>query len=170
MIREVQRHPRSEIQDIYKLLYQGAFGPGHMIHSKEDALAMLENEARSMGRGGNEPLFESCRPDSGMVRVNLRPWVAGGYSLARLAEAMMQSASDFRPDTSAFQSMWAAVGEMIDQGRLRFDADEFEAFGMDMADRHYPAVHHSPAYGEAYRPAYRVVRRDVLARCMSEIR
>jgi len=35
---EMQLHPEARLIDIYKLFFQGTFGPGHLIHDKQSAL------------------------------------------------------------------------------------------------------------------------------------
>ena len=39
------RYPQMQLADIYKLLHQAAFGPGHLIASKKAAREWLEHEA-----------------------------------------------------------------------------------------------------------------------------
>ena len=36
-------------------------------------------------------------------------------------------------------------------------SQELETLAAELADKGYPAIHHSESYREAYRPAYRVV-------------
>jgi len=40
---------------------------------------------------------------------------------------------------------------------------ELESMAAEMAPQGYPAIHHSEAYLEAYRPAYRVVEEALAA-------
>ena len=44
---ELTHHPRLRLIDVYKLLSQSAFGPGHLIHDKDSAKDFLKNEIAS---------------------------------------------------------------------------------------------------------------------------
>ena len=158
---ELKRHPRSEIQDIYKLLYQGEFGSGHFIHSREGAVSQLREEIRDMPSLIGEPLHEPCSPDGRMIRVNLRPFVALNLQPDKLTDALVESANAVNGDTTAFLNRWAQVGELISDKVLPFELDEYLAFTADLQEQKFPAVHHSTGYADAYRPAYRVIRKDL---------
>jgi hypothetical protein len=158
---ELKRHPESDIDDLYKLLHQSAFGVGHIIASREQASRYLDEEIRSMPRFEGEPLFESCDPGGKMVRVNLRPYLSKGYAPETLIDVMLASAAAIRADTAAFVDTWNAVGELVESGKLPFDYDEFTAFTDDVREQGYPPVHHSRKYAAAYRPAYRVVLKEI---------
>jgi hypothetical protein len=156
-------HPAAELQDIYKLLYQAEFGPGHAISSASAARAYLREEIAAMNGGPETRMVESCDPGGTVVRVHLRPYVRGGYSADSLAAAMVRSAARMNPDTAAFARRWAEVLAMCRDGTLPFDADSAAAFSRRVSDAGYPPVHHSAAFRHAYAPAYRVVLRDELS-------
>ena len=157
----LKRHPTSELQDLYKLLYQGAFGPGHSIVNADDALRNIEAEIRHLDQAEGEPLHEPCSVDGSMIRVNLRPFLKRGLSVQRLAQVMLETAGSMKADTAAFVATWAEFGDLVSDEALPFDADEYEAFTRDVLEQRFPAMHHSDAYLGAYKPAYRVVRRDL---------
>jgi hypothetical protein len=46
---------------------------------------------------------------------------------------------------------------------MPFAEAEIRELWLRMSDRGFPPVHHSAAYTEAYRPAYRVVASEYLA-------
>lgn len=153
----LRARPASGAVDVYKLLYQGAFGVGHLLPSREGALAYIRDELGSMDTGRAEPLLEPCDPDGAMVRVNLRPFAARGLSPETLVDAMLATAARVRPDTAAFTRRWDAVIDLIRRGRLPLSLREARQLAAALRRDGAVPVHHSRAYAEAYAPAYRVV-------------
>lgn len=159
---QLDRYPEMRAEDLYKLAHQATFGPAHLIADAAAARAYLLAELAAVTADGSEPLFEVLAADPPLVRVNLRPFKARGGDPARLLEALVATASGVRGEPAAMRERLAAAAEVLaargraaEAARLRALAAESEAHG-------FPAAHHSAAYSEAYRPAYRVVRRDLL--------
>lgn len=156
--RHLRRYPEGNFSDIYKLLHQAAFGPGHLISDKKKALEWIEKDLEGGGAEVSAPLVEAIHPAGAMVRVHLRPYAAHDGALEPLRDALVRSAVQ-RPDAPTTLAHWWevfcewAAGARDD----RLDGDEARLFGMACARQHWPAVHHSRAYREAYRPAYRVL-------------
>jgi hypothetical protein len=154
---ELRTRPVSDVQDIYKLLYQGSFGVGHLIASREQALSYLDEEMRGMEPAADETLIEPCNPEQTIIRVNLRPFLAKNMAPSRLVNVMLESTAMLQPDTAAFVRLWAEVGTLIERGMVPLDPDAYATFTAKVARAGYPAVHHSAAYARTYTPAYRVV-------------
>lgn len=149
--------PEMRARDAYKLLYQGVFGVGHIMGP--GAWDYLRTEAAGLDLAEKiaDPLVESVSPDGTMVRVNLRPYVRGGYPLHLLMEAMRLSDVTGRP--AQFVEEWDAFAELVWSGQLDFEHPEVDEINRGL-DRVMPQpMHHTPQYREAYHPAYRVVRR-----------
>lgn len=151
-------HPMAGAEDLYKFLHQAVYGPGHAIANREAATSWLEQEIGNLGPPlDNE---ESCEPLGGeppLVRVNLRPFVAGGGDPRSLADAFVSSANEDRGSSHRMQvvlSLAASYVQCAGRGEL---APELKALSADLAQKGYPAIHHSEAYAEAYAPAYRVI-------------
>ena len=164
----ISRHPASETQDIYKLLYQAHFGPGHAISDIPSALDDLLEEAADLDEGPAEPLTEPCGPDGSLLRVNLRPYQRRGYSLDSLAAAMVRSAASIRPDTAAFLHAWEQVVLMAKNGSLPLSVDSVTDFTDRVRKLGYPAVHHSRRYSMRMAPAYRVILNSEFLRITRE--
>jgi hypothetical protein len=164
---ELALHPSAEIGDLYKLLYQGNFGVGHIIRSREAALSYLEEELRGLEPASAEPLLRPCNQDASMLRVNLRPFLRDSLSTNLLVDAMLLTVRVLRPDSAVFLRSWREIGALIERGSLPFGSDRFRVFTDSLRREGYPAVHHSAAYTAAYRPAYRVVLRSAYERCFS---
>jgi hypothetical protein len=172
-------------QDIYKLIHQGVYGPGHIISSAVRARRALATECRlqnadgRMQNGGEEDLLESIDPDGRLVRVNLRPLIhaaevgsqrpkakrqnRGRADTGWLAGALVESARQVKRDPGQMKRRLAAAVRWCRKNLPR-QAAELERIAARAQASGYPAFHHSPAYARAYRPAYRVV----LASCLDK--
>ncbi len=154
------RYPEAQIADVYKLLHQGVFGPGHAIVNKKATREWLEHEASQQTPAADEMLIESVHPDGLMVRVHLRPYLAHRGSLAALLDAFVRSAERVQGDPDTMARWWSLFQALCAQGELCSrvcEQREAMLFGRVRAQENWPAVHHSPAYCQAYRPAYRVL-------------
>ena len=156
-------HPLAGAEDLYKFLHQAVYGPGHAISDREAAGAWMEREIESL-----DPPIEgelSCEALGGeppLVRVNLRPFVVRGFDSDQLLEAFIASANLVRGNRRRMEVVLAlAISYVQCAGRGEL-APDLKALSTELADKGYPAVHHSEAYVEAYHPAYRVVD-EVLA-------
>ena len=153
-------------QDIYKLIHQGTYGPGHIISSVARARRVLVTECRlqsaycRMQNGGDEDLLEPIDPENRLVRMNLRPLFGQGGSTDTewLVSAMVESARRVKGDPNQMKRRLAAAVRWCRMNLPR-QAAELERMAVRAEDLGFPAFHHSPAYARAYRPAYRVVLR-----------
>ena len=106
---------------------------------------------------GGELLLEPLG-DSGIVRLNLRPYRVRGGDRDALLDAFLASAAEVRPDRARFSHAWRALGDELRLGPVgRLTRDAWKALDADTAPRGYPAVHHSETYERTRRPAYRVL-------------
>lgn len=153
----LSRYPVMQIQDVYKLLHQAAFGSEHAIPDAERARKWLEREIAEMGAGVEDVAIEPLYPDGKIVRVHLRPFLAQGGDTEILLSAFLRTADDFVGSTERFEDYW----EMATQ-RAHFSAYDMNSFITPLREQEYPAVHHSAIYRETYRPAYRVVLTKLL--------
>lgn len=156
------RYPEMQLLDIYKLLHQAALGNSHAMGQPKDVLRHLEEEAASMGEGPAEPLWEPISPDGRLVRVHLRPYVAGRYDLETLAAAQIQSPERCPPAPEKLAKFCGCMGDLAAEGVLPFPRQDVVDCFDEIAEQGYPAVRHTKAYREAYKPAYRVVDMELL--------
>ncbi len=160
--RHLSRYPRMQLLDIYKLLHQAALGNSHAMGEPQDVLRRLEEEAASMGEGPAEPLWEPISPDGHLVRVHLRPYIAGRHDLNALAKAQLQSPDRCPPAPEKLAKFCGCMGDLAAEGILPFARADVVACFDEIAEQGYPAVRHTKPYREAYRPAYRVVDVELL--------
>jgi len=164
LLREhLTRYPLAQAEDVYKFIHQSVFGPAHAIPSPDEARRYLEEEIAGLPAGpAEEPLLDTLSVGPPLARVNLRPFVAAGGDTGRLLDAFFATASSVRGDPSTMAGrIEAAIALLRELGRAE-DAGRLGALASDRAAAGYPATHHGSAYRDAYHPAYRVVRLDLL--------
>jgi hypothetical protein len=160
--QHLKRYPRMELSDIYKLLHQATLGPGHAAKDRETALALLEGEAVNLGEGPADPVADPISPDGRLVRVHLRAYIAADHDLAKLADAFVETAQSYEGSRDKLKKFCACLGDLAQSGGIPFSKERIADYFTEVAAGGYPAVHHSKAYRDAYRPAYRVVSLDFL--------
>ncbi len=156
------RYPLMQVQDVYKMLYQGEFGVKHIIDNPEAARRYLDIELEQVNPDAYMFLWELITPDSSMIRVNLRSFKANQLDPDNLWEAMVKTAETVTGDSVRFVDYWQQVMLAIEEGILPFHGQEAYVYLQTMTDHGLPVVHHSEIYREAYHPAYRVIAMDYL--------
>lgn len=151
-----------EAQDGYKLLVQATLGAEHAAPSEEAALAWMEREVATLEAAPDEPMVEPITPDGALVRVNLRPFLARGGDWRALARAFAATGRKQFGTREDLATRWEIVVTLAQDARLPFGAAAAREFGRAMAEKGFPAVHHSKRYAAAYRPAYRVIAKELL--------
>lgn len=156
-IREVllfhtARYPLMTPQDAVKLLYQSAFGPGHLISDPLKAMVYLEREHAAL------PPAPPLPPEpigNGLVRIYLQGLDLP--ALARLFHDFSETAASFTGDKEAFAQSLKVLEEMTAEGKMPFSPKTLEAYLTAYRQAGCPMVSHSPQYKAAYAPAYRVI-------------
>jgi hypothetical protein len=157
----VERYPLMRVQDVYKMLYQGEFGIGHLLGDGRGARRYLLEEVATMDTTDRaEELLEPVSADGGMVRVNLRPFRRSGVAPDLLLQAMMATAAGAAGDTARFVATWRSF--VSSDASRPFDREELRLWDARVSAGDIRVAHHSPAYETAYHPAYRVCRRDLI--------
>jgi hypothetical protein len=158
----VQRYPEIDVSDVYKLLHQAVFGPGHAIKNQKAAREWLERESEILKPVSGEPLVESIHPESAVVRVHLRPYLAARGSLTKLLAGFVQSAAQITGDPAIMAAWWRIFEHML-AGPLasRFDPRDVVLLRRTREREGWPAMQHSPRFDRLYHPAYRVLASSV---------
>lgn len=172
LLIEKQQHVKKNfaVQDAYKLIYQGILGVAHIMENPEHAKQYLEKEYASVDSSNNEPLIENISISGEIVRINLRPYKYSGGSVEQLFEAMILSVKETNGSKDDFLILWEKFKQAVFDGRLKFDKQELEVFDKKVKAANYPAVHHSPKYREANKPAYRVVKKSIAMKLLPIIK
>ena len=165
LVRWHQRlRPDLEVVDVYKMLFQSVFGIKHILHDKAKRYLEEELSTLEMQKSSDESLIENISVDNVMVRVNLRPFKMRGLSSDKLFLAMVTSVKEPKGTQKAFLKLWNRFKSLVEAGRLNFDSSSLEDFDKKVEKENYPLYHHSERYRRSYRPAYRVVNREVFKR------
>ena len=139
LIQYAQRYPAAEPQDLYKLVFQDLYGPGHLLTDSLAAVRYISKEVAEMDdsaypeelhsiNDGPFPLYEYTLCDSNFVRVNLVLVKRGWIPLEHFVSALLRSAQGLpTPDPKFVQT-------------------------------------HSTAFKSVYNPHYRIIRRDIFER------
>lgn len=145
------------VEDLYKLLHQAYLGPGHAIPSREAAAAYLEREWAALEAAGpGEPLVEVLAEGAPFVRIHLRPFRDRGGTADSLLGAFLRSA-DVPIDSVSFKRAWSLARERIARGEIELSIAGYDSADAELRPLGFPAIHHSAAYQQHHRPAYRVV-------------
>jgi hypothetical protein len=158
----LSRYPGMQLDDIYKLAHQACLGSEHAVSDRNYAQRRLQQELTQSDDGPAEPVVDPISPGGSIVRVHLRPFVAGGGDVTRLLEAFVRTASEYKGSTLQLGSCLADIESLATMGSLPFLTADVQAYRSRLEQLGYPAVHHSAAYRTAYRPAYRVVASEFL--------
>ena len=135
LIKYAERYPAAESQDLYKLVFQDLYGPGHLLTDSLAAVRYISKEVAEMKdtypedirdiNDGPFPLYEYTLCDSNFVRVNLLLVKRGVIPLDKLVSALLRSTEGLPTPDSKF------------------------------------VMTHSSAFKTAYDPHYRIIRRDI---------
>ena len=160
--KHIERHPQAQPRDVYKLIFQGVYGVGHIISEK--AMEHLREEAERIPIEDypDRLLVEPVSPDGSMVRVNLRPFMRRKLSLDGLFRVMTASADTYGDD-GRFLRLWRIFVNLVETGEIDLDLEKVRAIQDSIDVNGIKPMHHSEPYRQAYYPAYRVVRHDLFS-------
>ncbi len=147
-------YPRMTAQDGVKLVYQAAFGPGHLLADREKARAFLHRELeQTPARAGAmlEPI------GGGYARLHLAQAKAAGLEEEVLFQRFLSASRGPAPGMAAFEEHLRLLEELAARGLTPFSARELADYLTQYRAAGCPMVSHSDTYRQAYHPAYRVV-------------
>ncbi|MBR5229611.1 MAG: hypothetical protein IKW01_02050 [Firmicutes bacterium] len=147
-------HPAMGPQDAMKMIYQAAFGAEHLLEDQEGARRYLMKEFEETEDAHKLPLIEDISED--MCRVNIGAWKAAGLPPEWLFGIFAASAKRASGGEEKFYEYLQEADEEIARGGLDFDQEEWTAFKEGYLKGGVRAIHHSPAYRQAEKPAYRL--------------
>ena len=160
LIAQSRLHPSMKPLDAVKLCYQAAHGAEHLLSDPEAARRYFDAEYASVEADADIPLAEEISET--LCRVNLAAWKARNLSAERLFELFLDSAQICDDGDARMRENLNAVEAALPA--LPFSPEAWRNCLCAYAEAGMPAVHHSEAYRESEKPAYRIVRRDLLAK------
>ena len=154
LLSHFARYGQMTPQDAVKLVYQSAFGPGHLLADQERARAFLRRELEETpARAG--AVLESI--GGGYARLYLGAAKARGLADAEIYHRFSLAAAAPCPGKAAFEGAIACLEALAAQGEAPFSAAQLAEYLTAYRAEGCPMVSHSETYRAAYRPAYRVV-------------
>lgn len=162
LIDHARRYPLWEMQDLYKLLHQGAMGAEHAVSNEAGVRDWLIRELAELGPGPEEPLFDSLSPNGQLVRAHLRPFAERELPVELLLQAFLRTAQEIKPAPERLAVAAEVATKLAADGALPFNSTPLAGFFAEQQAHGFRAVHHSETFRKHYQPAYRVVARSFL--------
>lgn len=154
-------YPEARLQDIYKAFFQAEFGAEHIVADTASAGRYLDRELEIPDH--SDVFFEPIGADSTYYRVHLRTVQDGYITRNRLFRAFIGGVSAVEdPQIARWKERWPVIEKIISGMGLDLPGYDEDSAMIDsvLASGSY-AVHHSEAFGKAYAPHYRIIRRDL---------
>ena len=155
LIAHAKRYPLMQPTDAVKLIYQNEFGGGHLIRDEQACLNYLRREYADLEKDPTAPLYEDI--GNGIVRVNLA--AVKPEDLVQLGRVFIDSAAKHKGMLESFLNKLKVLETLTAEGVFPFDTNALRAYLYEYKAAGYPAVSHSPEYRQAYKPAYRIIRK-----------
>ncbi len=151
LMNQAALHPSMTPQDVMKLCYQAAFGAEHLLWDIEGARSYFIEEYQNVAPNDG-PLVEWVSPQIG--RVNLGPWKKAGLPQEWLFQLFVLS----RPEQTGqtFDGNLKTAAALTRKGALPFTAQAWKSYIGEYLKTAVHPVHHSQAYREKEKPAYRI--------------
>lgn len=168
--QQLQDFPESRVQDIYKDFCQDNLGPEHLIPDPEYArnylrteLASFREDLDSLRYDAPQRMYYPVGDRGNYVRVDLAAVLDGRISEELLLDAFVRSANEGRKVTpEEWVAKWNGIAVVI-----RKEFPGIPGAGQDLArldslvKEGHLIMHHSPEFGAAYHPHYRIVAKDI---------
>jgi len=153
LLSHFKTYPQLCIEDIFKFLYQSAFGCEHLLPTPEAAAEFIRKEAAEMEEKNGalvEPLDGPyCRASLGHIRQGLNP--------ETLAKLLCLSAVHEPNGKAALAEKLQAAKALVVEGSLPFTLQEFSDAVAQWENRDFSPLHHSETFRKTYHPAYRLI-------------
>lgn len=155
LLEQAARYPCMQPQDAVKLLYQRAFGCGHLIEDLAAATAFAAREMAAVPEDGGALPSESI--GGGLCRLSLRAPQVRALGAEALARMMAHTAARHEADPARFARELDELTALTRVSLLPFSAEALDDYLRAYRAQGMPPARHSEAYRAAYAPAYRVV-------------
>lgn len=152
---QAKRHPAMKPTDLMKLCYQAAFGAEHLLEDREAAYHYFLQEYGQIRPDRSGPLYEPI--SDGVCRVNLSAWKGKKLPSEWLFRIFAETTA--RPSQGGmelFRECLQDAGRLVEEGIFGFGRQDWEEYLGSYPLEKPVAVHHSEAYRQKERPAYRL--------------
>ena len=150
--RHAEKYPRLAVRDLFKLLYQSAFGCEHLALSYGKVLSRIDEEYS--GVCSDEDTVTDLGGDFCRVSLDILDTGLEKTTFARIFTLSAEEKSEGREGLILSLSV---ARELAEEGLFDFTKEELDREISEWEKEGYPAVRHSEGYRERYSPSYRVV-------------
>ncbi len=154
---QLKAHPSMQPQDVVKLCYQASFGAEHLLGDISAARRYFDAELAGTPASG-QPLYEHISGD--YARVNLAALKKQGLPGQWLFRMFIASAGQDPEGKEKMQQALTQAESLMPE--FPFSEEEWNDYVNQYRAMGMPSLHHSEAYRQAEKPAYRIVRREYL--------
>ena len=159
LLNHYAAYPRLEVADIFKFIFQSAFGCEHLVSSEERALNYIKAELERIKDDESAPRIDALDGDYSRVHLSC---IRDTLSAEALAKYFCLSAKTEPDGNERLIEKIAVARELVADGTIPLSLSDFDELHARWREAGYPAIHHSDSFREAYRPAYRVIANEYL--------
>ena len=160
LINHYNTYPRLEVSDIFKFIFQSAFGCEHLVSSEERALSYIKDELSRISGEVSAPSIDPLDGDYSRVYLSC---LNDKVTPEVMAKYFCLSAKVEPDGRERLLKKIAVARELIADGIIPLSLSDFDDLHEKWRDAGYPAIHHSASFREAYHPAYRVIANEYLS-------
>ncbi len=163
------QYPLMQLQDFYKLVYQNEFGYGHSITDSTSAWIYLVKEWNDYVLDlENEQLVEDI--GNGFHRINLRPARKRLASPETIFDCYIRSINLMQGSIVSFVDKLLLLKVFFEEAAFGYSQEQLKAFLDDCSEKGFPILPHSEIYRYNYKPSYRVVNSEQLAKILGSMK
>lgn len=145
----INKYPKIENQDLYKLIFQSVLAGGHLISDLKKHQEYLEKEINDVK---NYPYKELEIIGNDLFRIYL-DGIKNKINLNTLHKLILLTANQNKRTTKDLEDTLLKVCKYI-------ESDSFNEFINDKRTNNYPLVSHSENYRNMYKPHYRIIHKN----------
>lgn len=153
LIEHYQTYPKLQTEDVFKYIFQSAFGCEHLVSDEKTVLDRIKEEYASVSTA-NEPYKDQLDGEYSRVWLSC---LNAGLKAETLAKLFCFSAVKEPNGVQMLKEKLDTATELVRCGDLPLNKDDFNTALCRWQENGYPAVHHSEVFRSEYRPAYRVI-------------
>lgn len=153
--RQCETYPQLQPEDLLKGLHQSVFGCGHFVGEQAEGYLQKELESLENSAGPEvEPLLGA------FCRIHLRYLERYGMASKTLFRLFWLSAVEPAGNAGQIEEKLEVLLRMASAQQLPMAYGEVRSLVEEWRKAGYPACHHSEQFRAAYKPAYRVIRKE----------
>jgi uridine kinase len=164
ILQHYHDYPQAELQDLFKLLHQSEFGPGHLIADTEENFKRLVTEFKGLKNAIKDHVIDYLTPH--LCRLHLQVLNQSSLQIHTLQRFFELSAAELQGNVTGYYEKIDALRELCAERNFPFNAKQVDQFKAKIDIAPLKPIRHSETYRTAYAPAYRVVDKkfcDVLS-------